>query len=276
MNEKPSKEYKKYLIVPTEIYEKMHSGMINESRLSVLERKMLGILRDPKYSTTQRLKFYQQLLMIRMKPEAEKKKVSHEMSTQTDNYDNDPFKFNDVAVGDELRRFSTPLKAFKNPNINDVFITPEANFPPPNPEEYFDGSPPSLNVRPTRKLPAPYRRLKKISYQESEDDGELDVNKERLYILNELKRQSSSPFTNLDDFDFKDLEEETKPYFTAINKKTKEQFLVEKSDAVQKKLNSRTKKNLSKSSIETKRLTSDLVSPPKSRSGKQRLWNAYK
>lgn len=166
MSEKPSKEFRKYLIVPTEMYGKMHSGMIHESRLSDLERKMLNVLRDTKYSTTQRLKFYQQLLFNSMKKTEQKRKVTHEMgvqtdnsnpmSTQTDHLNNDLFGFANAAVGDELRRFSTPLKAFENPNVEDVFATPETNFGPPNQEEYFEGLARPLSTIPTRKAAPPF------------------------------------------------------------------------------------------------------------------------
>lgn len=281
MNEKPSKEFRKYLIVPTEMYRKMHSGIINESRLSDFERKMLEILRDKNLSTTQRLKFYQQLLFARSKkpePEVKKKVTTREIGIQSDNLNGESFEFANAAVGDELRRFSTPLKAFKNPQVDDVFITPETNFGPPNQEEYFERLPSSPSATPVRKIIPPFRRLKKISYQESDDDDELDTQKERLHIINELKRQSSTPFENLDDFEFKGLENESKPYFTAINKLTNEQILIEKSDAVQKKQNSSKRKSkLSKSSTEANRLKQQTnISPPTNRSGIKRVWNAYK
>lgn len=265
-SEKDEKKYKRYIIVAPEVYTELKAAAVADAHLSDVEKKMLNMLRDTTYSSTQRLAFYHKLLLNNLrKVYSDPSKSTDAETRKSKNVATSTFESKNVGTDEDLayndfasRKSSTPIKKFQNAELENQFKTP-TEFANKNAEDIFETPSGALQYVP----------MAHAAGNDSNDD--FDADRERDNIVAEIKRMSSTPLNDFSAIKFQHHDDPNKTYIDVQNTVTGERFSINKTAGLLQKQRNKVTKKLSHSNLEPRRIL-DLKnhSPPKNRSGLKR------
>lgn len=270
-----NKKLKKFVVIDPSVFEKIKSMGISEVHLTTLEKSLLKILKNKSISTDKRLKFYKHLLFQNMRQDNVKKDLELK----------------------SLQQHQSAAPTHANPSIIKKSISMDPVVFPLHSADVSTQT--KYNLKKNVGLdPIEYEKREGASRLSStriddediyeHDADELDVDKERDDMLNSIKEMAGND-VNLYDLSFKHLEDPDKDYISIENKKSGDNFSIDKSPALikaqQKKEERARKKIIRRGELETlesqikqTRGLYPMLSPSKSgfstRSGKMR-WNPY-
>jgi hypothetical protein len=244
------KKFRKYIILETEVFNKLKQNNVSDQHLSPEEKSMIEILKNNNIPIEKRLKMYHQILfqVNKVSDDDQEKKVFYETPPQTlikkepitsaEVYtQSDPKDVKEEQTQSEPASLRSVLVQAKP--LGQIASTNTTNIEEPNynstlGESYFESENVSSSVQPSFQTPTSSRisfNSRNLSSIYDNDENEFDEDNETAAIITDLRRQSGGP-VDLRNFRFRDLNNPDSEVIHSVDTSNNNQYTIDKTPSL--------------------------------------------